>query len=333
MKGWLKFSALPLNTDSKDKYKKLIISGKLGEEWVESYQHVKSLPAMVPTGITCGIRVFADVQKLLADNEESMFSGSLSQLSVDDRALATIDFGRIGHVIESAGTDFKLKEMLGDITINIEEGGQKPFMRANKDAEVDALCLLIFWHAQDKQVHSRLIELASDLVFLGRRLGLGSKVFAAKFDMMNLDETSRDAMPISSWRQCIFLSEYLACIILEEKHAEMRRPTERLMKVMTEDCDIKMVQGWSADTLGRFLAVGRCLESEQVKSWLIVAEATFKRNAFLDKITLLRGCCTATRTYEELARLLQILFLEQLSGLKKRLKVPKNLSPVYVFKA
>ena len=170
LKGWLKFSALPLNTDSKDKYKQLIISGKLGEELVKAYQHVKSLPAMVPAGITCGIRKFADVQKLVADNEESMFSGSLSQLSVDDRALATIDFGRIGHVIESADTDLQLKSILGVITINIPEGKQQPFMRANKDAEVDALCLLMFWHSSNSQVLERLIAVASDLVFVGRRL-------------------------------------------------------------------------------------------------------------------------------------------------------------------
>ena len=176
---------------------------------------------------------------------------------------------------------------------------------------------MIFWHAQDKQVHSRLIELASDLVFLGRRLGLGLKVFAAKFDMMNLDEKSRDAMPASSWRQCIFLSEYLARTILEEKHAEMPSAPQRLMKVMTEDCDRNRIQGWSADTLGRFLHIGRCLESEQVKSWLIVAEATFKRNAFLDGILLLRACVGVTQGDDELAKLLQILFLEQRSGLKK----------------
>ena len=143
LKGWLKFSALPLNTDSKDKYKQLIISGKLGEELVKSYQHVKSLPAMVPAGITCGIRKFADVQKLVADNEESMFSGSLSQLSVDDRALATIDFGRIGYVIESADTDAGLHSLLGAIEVAIKEGKKLRFVRVSNDAEVDALCLLI----------------------------------------------------------------------------------------------------------------------------------------------------------------------------------------------
>ena len=41
-------SALPLNHESADKYKKLVNSGKVGEELNKAYEYVDSLPEMVP---------------------------------------------------------------------------------------------------------------------------------------------------------------------------------------------------------------------------------------------------------------------------------------------
>ena len=110
------------------------------------------------------------------------------------------------------------------------------FKRANKDAEVDALCLLLFWNHTNSELQLRLTAIASDLVFLGRRLGQGSKVFAAKFEMMNAEEKSREAMSVSSWRKCIFLSEYLDRVIREARFTDEKIPGERLMKAMKEDC-------------------------------------------------------------------------------------------------
>ena len=319
LKGWLKSSPLPLPIDSADKFKKLVISGNLGEELNKSYQYVTALETMQPAGITVATREFADVKKLIADNAEGvMFSGTLSQLRVDERALSTIDYGRIGYIIESADNDAQLKTMLGVIMVNIEEGEQLRFMRANKDAEVDALCLLMYWNSQNRQVQSRLIALASDLVFHARRLGAGSKVFAAKFELMNADEKSREAMSVSAWRKCIFLSEYVDRILLEDRFSDVRIPSERLMKAMTEDCT--KIDGWNVDTLGRYLLVGRRLSEHLVRNWLIIWEATCKRNAFLDGITLLRGCVGVTQSDDELAKLMQILFLEQQCGLKKNLE-------------
>ena len=169
-------TALPLPTDSADKLQKLVISGKLGEELSSAYKYVGSLAKMEPAGITVATRELAEVKTLIADNAEgAMFSGTLSQLCVDERAISTIDFGRIAYIIETADSDSRLKTMMGVITVNIEEGEQLIFKRANKDAEVDALCLLLFWNHTNSEIHLRLTAIASDLVFLGRRLGVGSK--------------------------------------------------------------------------------------------------------------------------------------------------------------
>ena len=44
LKGWLKTQPLPLASDSADKFRKLMISGKVGEELVNAYKYVESLP-------------------------------------------------------------------------------------------------------------------------------------------------------------------------------------------------------------------------------------------------------------------------------------------------
>ena len=82
----------------------------------------------------------------------------------------------VSSLHKSADTDAQLKSLLGVIRVNIAEGEQLRFMRANKDAEVDALCLLMSWHSSNSQVHSQLIALASDLVLLGRCSG-AAKVY------------------------------------------------------------------------------------------------------------------------------------------------------------
>ena len=140
LKGWLKASPLPLPTETIHKFKELVIAGKLGEELKKACKYVTELPKMEPAGMTCPTRELAEVRKLIADNAEgAMFSGSLSQLCLDERALSTIDFGRIAYIVETADSDSKLKSMMGVITVNIGEGEQLSFVRANKDAEVDAL--------------------------------------------------------------------------------------------------------------------------------------------------------------------------------------------------
>ena len=122
------------------------------------------------------------------------------------------------------------------------------FKRANKDAEVDALCLLLFWNNTNSEIKSRLIAIASDLVFLGRRLD----DIATKFEMMKAEENSRSqAMAGSAWRKCSFLSEYADRVILEERFTDDKIPSERLMKAMKEDCT--KIEEWNGDTLDRWI--------------------------------------------------------------------------------
>ena len=171
LKGWLKTTPLQLPTDSMKKFKQLVIASKLEEELMAAYKYVGELPKMEPAGRRCATRELAEVRKLVADDAEgAMFSATLTQLCLKERALSTIDCGRIAYIIQTGDSDSRLKSMMGVITVNIGEGEQLNFRRVDKDAEVDALCLLMYWNCSNSEITSRLDAIASDLVFLGRHL-------------------------------------------------------------------------------------------------------------------------------------------------------------------
>ena len=155
----------PLNKDSADKYKELLISDRLGEELNQAYEHVKSLPEMRPFGITA---VCWGMTASCSGYRGGAVSGTLSQLVERKRVLSTIDQEKIGYIIESADHDVALKRLLGMIKVDITEIRQRDFHRVDKDAEVDASCLLMFWHSSNSEVRSSLIDLASELVFQSR---------------------------------------------------------------------------------------------------------------------------------------------------------------------
>ena len=129
-----------------------------------------------------------------------------------------------------------------------------------------------------------------------------------------MQRKNRETVSVSAWRKCIFLSEYATGVVDEGRYPEVKSTGEKLMKAMTDDCT--KIDGWNSDTLGRYLQIGRRLGEENITQWLLLWESVHKRNAFLDGIMMLRACVGCTTDNDELARLLQILFLEQRSGVK-----------------
>ena len=116
--------------------------------------------------------------------------------------------------MESNSSVHDLEKAIGQIIVNMSQWGNgkiEDMVRANKDAEVDALCLLLWW-AKDTQeeapdVFLALRETCTDLVFDGQKLDTGSKLYSAKFSLIVQEEKLREVMAVSGWRKCIFLAE------------------------------------------------------------------------------------------------------------------------------
>ena len=68
-----------------------------------------------------------------------------------EQAVSAIDSGRIAYIIEAATTPAQVKNLMGAIIVNIDGNDDSGSKRANKDAEVDALCLMMYWHQHDEE--------------------------------------------------------------------------------------------------------------------------------------------------------------------------------------
>ena len=120
------------------------------------------------------------------------------------------------------------------IVVNVDASSPASYVRANNDAEVDALCLLMYWCRHDKALTARLNMIAADLAFEGRAMGDDTNVFWAKRNLMEAEE-SRGVIGERTVRRYLTLSRRL------KQPADMmkvmkERDGEKMMKVMSEDC-------------------------------------------------------------------------------------------------
>ena len=248
-----------------DKYRYHVMSDTIHAELQSACAYVASLN-MMPVGTRAQIRGYDDVKISLRTEPGGVpFGGSLSQLDLQHRAVTMLDFSQIGSIIEcwlhEKGDMSLMREV---ITVNIDASNHSFYVRANRDAQVDALCLLMHWCSGNRQLTERLKAVAADLVFVCRHLGKGSKVYAAKFDLMNKE---KQHFGLRKCRQCIFLLEYIELIVVEGRHIGIRKMSDRLMRVLNDDCT--ELAGWNTAKLERHLQIGRRLKNAEVlKCWL-----------------------------------------------------------------
>ena len=89
-----------------DKIQQLVIADGLAAELQVAYKHVAALPPMKPAGIASAVRTMEEVKRLTKQSTDGiLFSATLSQLFIDERAVSTIDSGRIEYILKAASTD------------------------------------------------------------------------------------------------------------------------------------------------------------------------------------------------------------------------------------
>ena len=131
-------------------------------------------------------------------------AGSLSALDLHATAVSTLDTGRISHLLTNSTTLASLKSMIGKIIINASVWDGNCFsglIRADKDAEVQTLCLVAF-----RCKNPRVSAACADLTFDFKELGLGSKQATATLKLLDNEDKLRAVMGISGWRKVSMLA-------------------------------------------------------------------------------------------------------------------------------
>ncbi len=127
----------------------------------------------------------------MGDNEATaLASGSLSMLDLGNNAVGTYDTGRMQWLLAEHSSVLALKSGIGSIPINYDQGiTAGSLVRLNKDAEVHALCLLVYWLQSPG-----ILVCARDLTFELMHGGLGSHARTATLQLINADEAKRKVM-------------------------------------------------------------------------------------------------------------------------------------------
>ena len=261
--------------DPVNRVDKLLIEHKLDAEIAQAFSYAQEHVPKEPLGVTVPLR--KDHTSL---SEGLLISGTLSQLDLSCPAIqGGTDVARIRHVLME-GIDLKdLRALIGTIIVNTSTVGGN-LQRANKDGEVAALCLLIFWQstaAVDPDTSKRLMDTACDLSFECQSCGSGSAFESRKLLIVEQEEKRRNVMGVSAWRRAVQLSKQLALIKAECRHEDVKADSDRLLSVLKED----KVYGseMKADTLARYLGVAKRLQDDQIRALFLTWEALEGRAA------------------------------------------------------
>ena len=181
---------VPLPADCAEKLMSLGKSDALMATLSEAYTYTKTVVSPTPLLISGPAHTKASLkEKMSADADGSVTaSGTLMDLNLEVDAVTTLDVARIQWLMTHHADARAFKDAIGLITVNWDtaDANGSSLQRLDKDAEIQALCLLIFWTKAQA-----FIDAAADLVFKYVHGGQGSDSKAYSLKLINQEETKR----------------------------------------------------------------------------------------------------------------------------------------------
>ena len=181
----------PLPKDLADKVMALIKEDKLAATLAQAYAYAKTKVSADPKHISAPFHTTSSIKEKMDGNADGSIvaSATLLNFSLEVDAVSTYDVARIQWMLTSHHDARSFKDAIGPITVNYNsvnencQGGA----RLDKDAEVQALCLLILW----TEGATPFVEMAADLVVKFVHAGTGSASKAYALRLINKEEDKR----------------------------------------------------------------------------------------------------------------------------------------------
>ena len=193
--------------------------------------------------------------------------------------------------------DSDIKTTMGTVIVNLDQlmgdaWTPNSLKRAHKDAEVIAVCLVLYYHREaPSEVCDALVLASRDIVLDGRNLGSGCEFETYKFSFAEKEEAQRDVLGMSSRRKCLFL----AALVDQAKKEKLGKDGQNDAEILEFALSSKPeFVGWNVETCRRYLLIGRRLNHPKLTSLLDLWEFYHRRNTLVDSISVLRGCLLYT---------------------------------------
>ena len=173
-----------------------VLAGTLSDEIAKAVEYVKKNVDKDPRGIACPTRSPEQIRTLMTASPDGsiMASGSLRMMVVEGNAVNTLDAARIKRMLNECDTLAAFKKAIGPIKINFDTSDHSDIARSdrlNKDGEIHALCLLIYWMKNE-----HVTAAGADLIFEYTHGGVGSRAATSALRLVNEEEASRKAATV-----------------------------------------------------------------------------------------------------------------------------------------
>ena len=351
-----KDSSAKLAVNGKSMLHTVVMSGEGEQEMARALQCVQCLLEQEPVGTAASLLEMEWVKtsaKQKANTGPLMFGGTYDMIDFERSCVpGHLNASRISHVLEHMTTVGSVTEQLGTVKINVDMWSQDGYCklpRGNKDAEIAAVNLMLYWHRGETTTLKDKLWLAlSDLAFDARSMGTGCTFKMKVFEEIDAENKARDVVGLSAANTCKFLADMAldalktTPIASPTKNAAVASASGEPEVASTEDLSSALhkvfanaksllAKEWKSETIARYLSIGHRLCAPGIPEVITQWEFTNQRNTLIDGITVLRACVGAAQTDIELLTLLKTLFLEQNAGIRlsigKSSRSKSNLTP------
>ena len=195
-------TALPADVGAK--LKLMVKEDSLTATLTLAYAYAKTVIPHTPMYVSGPFQTSGSIQEHMQSDPAAtiMASATLQDIALEADALSTFDIARVQWMLTQHVDARSFKDAIGVITVNYNtvDSNCKHGRRLNKDAEIQALCLLIYWTQAPA-----FVGLATDLVIKYVQAGSASSSKAWTLRMINGEESKRKVRRASMiWKQSLF---------------------------------------------------------------------------------------------------------------------------------
>ena len=288
---------------------------------------------LAPLGLAAPILTIDEIKEKMRKQEQIgsssvqvLFSGSLAMLDLRERVepMEDLDLAKMKFAcqkLESPGEVNKLVETV-HIVADVIDKELTGLRRADGDENIDALIWAIY---QNPETTATVLEAAQNLVFSASRCGLGLDQKIERFRLMEQEEQKRNCMGKSAFKKSKILLDLVSVArTSRDGGVGLNLKDDALAESVLQKH--KDLGSWKKDTCGKYLYVAERTSDKRFANLFQDWEYQKGRDALCDGITILRSACYATKTPDELFKLLETLYFEQTCRMRNSLKTKTGRS-------
>ncbi len=251
-----------------------------------------------------------------------LFSGTLAMLDLQARCqpIQNMDLAKMKYMCEQLVASGDVNKVLGTIPVQAETMAEDltGLRRVEGDAEVDSLTLAIYWN-RDHNL-DEFLEACRNITMSAQRVGTGLTMQIERLERIELQDQKRKSMGKSTFQK----AKLLLALVEEAKQS----PASGVDLTQTDGSiadsllsrSAALKESWKRDTCVRYLQIADRTKEPKYTKLFRDWEYHKGRDALCDGFAVLRACCVATSTSDELYTLLETLFYEQMCKMRHQIK-------------